>query len=54
MKGGRVFKTAAFHDTCCADYRETFCNEINWLIGAELRDYDFSIGTAVLLLVLST
>ena len=40
-KDGRVFNTAAFRVTCCADYYEAFYNESNWPIGAEIRDWVF-------------
>ena len=40
-KDGRIFKTAAFRVTCCADYREAFYNESNWPIDAELRYWIF-------------
>lgn len=40
-KDGRVFQTAAFRVTCCADYHEAFYNESNWPLGAEIRDWVF-------------
>ena len=41
VKDGRMFKTAAFRVTCCADYHEAFYNENNWPLGAEIRDWVF-------------
>jgi len=38
-KRGRMFRTAAFHVTCCRESEDLFYDEKHWPDGVELRDW---------------